>query len=263
MIAGAVLAVFSFIAVFVVGGALSGSRLSGNTTKIVVAAQDIPLRSVISADQITTISFAQADVPPGAFTAVGGLLHMTAELNITKGQAITDNMVARSPDQIAGPSPAYLPIPSGFVAMTIPTGEQQGVAGYIQAGDYITVQATASTSLFGANPGKSVTKTVFTNLHVIRVGPDSGGGVGTSSSGPVPTQAQGGLSSSLTVVMTECEAEYLNWLAQNTSLKYVLESYKDYAPQPTGPDASCPRITSAHGAGPGDVNSRFSFTSVS
>ena len=263
MIAGAVLAVFSFLAVFVVGGALSGSRLSGNTTKIVVAAQDIPLRSVIGADQLTTVTFAQADVPPGAFTAVGGLLHMTAELNIAKGQPITDNMVAKSPDQIAGPSPAYLPIPSGFVAMTIPTGEQQGVAGYIQAGDYITVQATANTNLFGANPGKSVTKTVFTNTHVIRVGPQTGGTVGTGTSGSSGSQAQGGLSSSLTVVMTECDAEYLNWLAQNTTLKYVLESYKDYAPAATGPDASCPRITAAHGAGPGDVNSRFGFTAVS
>lgn len=262
MIAGVVLAVFSFAAVFVVGGALGGGRLAGNTVRLVVAAQDIPVRSVIGAGQLTTLQVAQADEPPGAFTSTGGVVNTTAELNIVKGQPITANMLAKSPDQILGPSPAYLPIPSGFVAMTIPTSEQQGVAGYIQAGDYITLQSTANTSLFGAANPRSVTKTVFTNLHVIRVGPANpsvapvGGGTTASS------QPQGGVSSSLTVVMTECDAEYVNWLLQNTTLKYVLESYKNYAPAATGPDASCPAITAAHGAGPSAVNARFSFTSV-
>lgn len=260
MIAGVILAILSFIAVFVIGGALSGSRLAGNTVKLVVASQDISLRSVITPNQLTLVTYAQADAPPGAFYKVSDVVNTTAELNIAKGQPITDNMLAKSADQISGPAPAYLPIPSGFVAMTIPTSEQQGVAGYIQAGDYLGVQATVHTNVFGGGTDKTVTKTVFTNLHVIRVGPASAT-AGANGSGSA--QQEGGLASSLTVVMTECDAEYLNWFLQNASLKYVLESYKDYAPSPKGPTASCPSITSARGAGPGDVNSKFQFTSVS
>src|SRR5207245_2753046 len=77
-----------------------------------------------------------------------------------------------------GSAPAYLPLASGYVAMTIPTGEQQGVAGHITLGDYITVIASASLTVFSttgaaAGPAKVVSKTVFTNVHIIGLGPAS------------------------------------------------------------------------------------------
>src|SRR5260370_21718783 len=79
----------------------------------------------------------------------------------------------------AGSAPGYLPLASGYVAMTIPTGEQQGVAGHITLGDYITVIASASLTIFSttgvqaAGPAKVVSKTVFTNVHIIGLGPAS------------------------------------------------------------------------------------------
>ena len=61
---------------------------------------------------------------------------------IAKGQPILSNMLATSPDQITGRASGFLKIPQGFVAVTMPTSELQGVAGYIQADDYISILAT-------------------------------------------------------------------------------------------------------------------------
>ena len=66
---------------------------------------------------------------------------------------------------------AYLPIPSGYVAVTVPTGEQVGVGGYPQVGDRITMLATINTSVFSAGSAVPVVRTVFRNLVIIRVGP--------------------------------------------------------------------------------------------
>jgi len=143
---------------------------------------------------------------------------------------------------------AYLPIPKGWVAVTVPTGEQVGVGGYVQIGDRITMLATINTAVFGQSPGRNVVLTVFRDVDVLRVGPANGG------------TTTGVVTSSLTVLMTSCDSEYLFWLLNNASMKYVLESYTDYAGAPTQPDAKCPGVSSATGVGPKDIDSRWHFT---
>jgi hypothetical protein len=106
--------------------------------------------------------------------------------------------------------------------------------------------ATINTSLFGATP-VSVVRTVFRDVDVIRVGPAS-------------TQSTGQVTSSLTLLMTGCDAEYLFWLLNNAVLKYTLESFTDYAATPNQPDPSCPKLSSAGGVGPKEVDKRWHFT---
>ena len=71
---------------------------------------------------------------------------------------------------------------------------------------------------------------MFRDLIVIRVGPASA----TEQSGA------GQLTSSLTVLVTSCDAEYLFWLLNNAILKYELESSSDYGTTPTSPDSELP-----------------------
>ena len=170
----------------------------------------------------------------------------------------------------AGAAPAYLPLASGYVALTVPTSEQQGVAGHITLGDYITVIASANVTLFQASgqqqgPPKAVTKTVFWNIRVIGVGPaqiNVQPAAGTSTS---TTQAPttGGVTSSLTIEMTQCEAEYMVWFLNNTQLRYTLESVSDYLKlPPTAPDTGCPSIQSASGVSNKDIEQKFHFTTA-
>jgi Flp pilus assembly protein CpaB len=125
------------------------------------------------------------------------------------------------------------------------------VAGYIRAGDYISVVAVVPIS---AGQQSSNARTVMTNLYVVRVG------LLTQKSGsnqPAPADAGSALSS-LTLMVTECQAELLNWFLANAQVRYTLESYKDYQQQPpAGPDQTCPSVNSAQGITKSEIARRY------
>jgi Flp pilus assembly protein CpaB len=194
---------------------------------VVVANVDLKPRLPIDAASLAIKRIpVPSNYPPVFFTKVTDVQGMIPLVTILSGQAITSNVVVQA-SQALGSQSEYLPIPSGFVALTIPTSEQIGVAGYIQPGDYISVIVTVSAN------GKTASLTIFTNLHVIRVGTNGSSG----SSG----------ASSLTVVVTQCQAEIITFF-QQFSEKYSLESYQDYLqPGNQAKDPSCPSVDSAHG----------------
>ena len=248
IIIGAVLGVLAFGAAVFYTQSVAGT--SAGNMPVVVAVHDIGIRVPITAADLTVSQFHPADVPPGSFTKVADVKDTVAAVNIIKGQAVTSNLVLGSTDAVIGPQSAYLPIPTGFVALTIPTGEQQGVAGFIQVGDYLSLVAVVG--------GKTSTniRTVYTNIPVIRVG------TAPSESAPVQGSAntppkQGGLSTSLTIIVTQCQAEFVNWFLSNGNLKYTLESYHDYQPQDVKVDPACPSVTSAKGVTQADISSRW------
>jgi len=245
IVVGAVLAVLAFA---LAAGIASLPLIQGTTggTRIVVAGHDIKARTVITAAALTLASFNPA--PPQAFTALKDVEGKGARVDIPAGLPITANLVGQAGGLINESDVAFLPIPKGWVAVTVPTGEQVGVGGYVQVGDRITMLATINTAVFGQSPGRNVVLTVFRDVDVLRVGPANGG------------TTTGVVTSSLTVLMTSCDSEYLFWLLNNASMKYVLESYTDYAGAPTQPDAKCPGVSSATGVGPKDIDNRWHFT---
>ncbi len=278
IIAGAALAALAFILIIFLGNAGHGGVGGGGTTNIVVAARDIPFRSALSREDLKVQAW-NGDVPPGAYKSIDDVIGKgaaqaspgtgtgvnstgaVAEIKISQGQPITSNMLANSIDAVQV-QPAYLPIPKGFEAGTIPTSEQTGVAGFIQAGDYINIVASANVSVFSQQgqqqgPPRSVTKTVFTNVHVLKVGAATG--QVTTGGQPASTQT-GGVASSLTLVMTQCDWEFLRWLQANSTLTYTLGSYQDYKPQDTKPDPTCQDATAAHGVGPASADKRWNFS---
>ena len=196
---------------------------------MVVASTDLQPRIPIPATSLTIKAIPTTTYQQLFFAKIADVAGTVPLVTIVAGQPVTSNLVAKS-DQVAGPLSAYLPIPSGYVALTIPTSEEQGVAGNIQPGDYIAVIASVTSGI------KVATLTVFANVHVIRVGTPAAAGAGSSAA------------NSLTVVVTECQAEYITWFLNNASLKYALESYQDYLP--TGSqtkDPQCPNASSTKG----------------
>ncbi len=246
IVIGAVLAVIAFATA---AGLASLPLIQGNAsgTRVVVAAHDIKARTIILASDLTLASVNPA--PPQAFTNIKDVAGKGARVDIPGAAPVTANVVGPAGDLLSSSDVAYLPIPSGYVAVTVPTSEQVGVAGYVQAGDRITMLATVNTSVFGQAPAASVVRTVFRDLDVLRVGPAS------------DQSGQASVTSSLTLLMTSCDSEYLFWLLNNATLKYELESYTDYQALPEQPDPACPRLSSASGAGPKEVNERWHFTS--
>lgn len=243
---GVALALLAFLIMFAFGIVYVGRSQTGATVHVIVAARDIDAREPITADMISVGSFpANAVDANKSFTHAVDLAGYAAVVPIYKGEAITANLVTNS-DQISPSQSSYLPIPKGYVAMTLPTGEQQGVAGYIAQGDYIDVIATVNTSQFSPTNPRSVAKTILTNLYVLRVGPQTA----------VPREGQPqGVSSSITVLITQCDAEYLDWLLQNATLKYTLLSYHDYQTVP-----GCSNDTAPALIGPAQIDARWAFT---
>jgi len=209
-----------FLAIVAFGGALLVGRTSGGTTAIgggsknvpaVIAVKDIPASTQITADMVTIQNFSSDQAPPYAFRAKDVVVGKYAGIAIHANQAIIDYDLVATAGEVQPAKQAFLPIPSGQVAMQIPTGELVGAGGYIQPDDRIDVIVSYTPT--GAKLPK--TKTTFTNLHVLRVGP--AGGANTR-----------GISSSLTVIVTLSQAEQLKWALDNTNYKFVLKSIKDY-----------------------------------
>lgn len=247
---GVALALLAFLIMFAFGIVYVGKSQAGATVHVVVAARDIDAREPISLDMIATGTFQANTAPPKAFTRLTDVIGYAAVVPIYKGEAITQNVVTNS-DAISPSQSSYLPIPQGYVAMTVPTSEQQGVGGYIAQGDYIDVIATINTGQFTQTNPRSVARTVFTSLYVLRVGPQS----------VAPRQGQPqGLSSSITVLMSQCDAQYLDWLLQNATLKYTLLSYHDYQATQPPADPGCSPVTAPALIGPAQVDARWGFT---
>ena len=223
---GVLLALLVIVAFVLVAVNASQAGTSPQLT-VVVASKDLLPRIPIPADSLTTRSIpVPATYPKVYFTQIADVQGMVPLVTIGSGQAVVSNDVSK-PNQALGSQSEYLAIPHGYVALTIPTSEQQGVANYIQPGDYISVIATVSTG------AKVASKTVFTQMHVIKVGNQ---GADTTAG-----------ASSLTVVVTQCSAEIITWFLTYASLKYTLESYKDYQPGEQAPDPKCPSVGDAKG----------------
>ena len=215
------------IAAFVLVAINASTGSSGPSQNVVVASQDLPSRIPIPAASLEIKSLPTGSLPSTVFTSISDAQGMIPLVTIVKGEAVSSNLVAKPGQELASQS-ELLPIPSGYVALTIPTSEQQGVGGYVQKGDFISVIATVTTG------AKVATKTVFTNIHVIRVGQDvAGGNTATATS--------------LTVVVTQCQAEYITWFLTYASLKYTLESYQDSGPPNTAKDPNCQSVNDAKG----------------
>jgi Flp pilus assembly protein CpaB len=239
---GIAMALLAFVLVLALGSILArGATAASSQTTVIVAAQNIAAGGQVTASDLTTMRMPLSAVPPATVDSASKAVGKVAQVAIPKGAAITTNLVAPK---------GYMNIPSGWVAETIQGTELVAVAGYVQKNDSIDIIATLPQSAFNTSGSNSsqVTKTVFTDVRVFRVGTEG--------------SAAQGAPSSLTVLLTPCDAQYLSWMIKSQAqFNYSLVSGLNAAPAPSGPSASCPIGTSTPAVGPSQVNARFQFTS--
>ncbi|HKC20526.1 MAG TPA: SAF domain-containing protein, partial [Candidatus Dormibacteraeota bacterium] len=133
---GVALALLAFLIMFAFGIVYVGRSQTGASTKVIVAARNIDAREPITLDMISMGSVPFSQVSNNNFTKLTDVIGYAAVVPIYKGEAITQNIVSNS-DAITPAQASYLPIPAGYVAMQVPTGELQGVGGYPAQGDYL------------------------------------------------------------------------------------------------------------------------------
>lgn len=245
LLVGIGMAVVAFLLVLALGAMLSpsGGRARVPDVTVVVAAGAIPAGTVLTGADLTTAQVAKTALPADATAHTASLVGQMTQVAIPKAQPVTTNLVA---------APGYVSIPSGWVGETIPADELEAVAGYAKKGDAIDIIATITPSSSSAqtpnSPSSSSaqTRTVFTDVRVVEV--DARGATAQGA----PT--------SLTVLLTPCDAVYLSWLINDkASFNYTLVSGTDYGAPPTGPSSSCPIGTNPAPVGQSQVFSRYGF----
>jgi Flp pilus assembly protein CpaB len=247
VVAGAIVVIASFAATVLIGQYFSRPTATSTATQaVLVAARDIAPRTVIVPADLTIARYAVADVPPASFATTSAAIGLVAQTSLKKGQPVLSNQVGK--DAGSGTLSAYLPLAPGFVALTVPSDEQHGVGGYVQAGDFIDIVAVITPR----NGATANVRTIYSNIRVIRVGPAA-----VTAGAPAASQQTGGLTTSLTLAVTQCQAEYINWFVANAGLRYTLLAYQDYQATPAAADTSCPKAGSATGVVEADIRSHW------
>jgi Flp pilus assembly protein CpaB len=249
VVIGAVVVVASFIATVLIGqlaGRPTGGTTSSSTQAVLVAARDVSPRTVLAAADLTVARYAASDVPPAAIATTAAAIGLIAQAPLKKGQPVLSNQVAKEAG--SGALAAYLPLTTGLVALTVPTNELGGVAGYVQSGDYIDIVAVVTPK--GSQSAN--VRTIYSNVRVIRVGPAA-----AVAGGAAVSQQTGGLASSLTLAVTQCQSEFINWFVANAAVRFTLLAYPDYQASSAPADTSCPKAGSAAGVAEADIRSHW------
>lgn len=177
IVLGLVLAIISGIGVFVVLANAEPQPVVVPTTKLVVAFQQVPSRSEVSADQIGQVDWPQkVPTPIGAYEQPADVVGKLALQPIYPGEPIINQMLISKEDAQARHSNAALILEKGMVAVSFGVSPESNVADAIQAGDRIDLVVTygaevGSTSASTPGFATGVTQKTLENLLILQVGP--------------------------------------------------------------------------------------------
>jgi len=134
---------------------------------VVVATQDIPVRTVIEPGMVR-----ETTRPVGALPANCAISVREVIGGVTTAALATDQPVQRA--AVAAPTAslglAYV-VPEGMRAVTVAVDPIIGVAGFLKAGDRVDVLATFEVNKMGVDK-VGVTKTVLQYVELLAIGPE-------------------------------------------------------------------------------------------
>lgn len=148
---------------------LVGSRLSGahqTTTRVMAAASDIKLGSVLRDNDLTTVEIA-GTLPKGAILRKEDAIGRGVISNLYLGEPILDSRLA-APGSGGGLAAT---IPQGMRASAIKVNDVVGVAGFVTPGMRVDVLISGTPPGGNTNQGTLV-RTILQNIEVLSAGTD-------------------------------------------------------------------------------------------
>jgi pilus assembly protein CpaB len=155
----------AFLVYRIVGARIASSK-PVLTTKVVAAASDIKLGTVLTATDLTT-SDIQGTVPKGAILKPESVIGRGVISDIYQGEPILESRLA---PQGSGGGLAST-IPDGMRAMAVRVDQVVGVAGFVTPGLRVDVLASGVPPGAEGNQGTE-TKTILQNIQVLSAGTD-------------------------------------------------------------------------------------------
>ena len=159
-------AVCAFMVNRVVASRTAGAQRPA-TTRVVAAAADIKLGTVLAAKDLTTIEIA-GTVPKGAILTADKAIGRGVMSNLYEGEPILDNRLA----SMGSGGGLAATIRQGMRACAVKVDEVVGVAGFVTPGMRVDV-LISGTAPGGVNPTEGTkVKTLLQNIEVLSAGTD-------------------------------------------------------------------------------------------
>jgi len=165
LIACVIAGICSLLVYRIVGGRLQASK-PVLTTRVVAAASDLKLGTVITSADLTTVSIA-GGAPKDAILDAKDAIGRGVISDIYQGEPILDSRLA--PKGSGGGLAAT--IPEGMRACAVKVDEVVGVAGFVTPGMRVDVLVSGTPPGATGNQG-TVTKTILQNIEVLSAGTD-------------------------------------------------------------------------------------------
>jgi pilus assembly protein CpaB len=225
-----------------------------STTKVVAAATDIKLGTVLTSSDLTTTEIA-GTVPKGAILKPDDAIGRGVISDIYQGEPILDSRLAA----VGSGGGLAATIPDGMRACAVKVDDVVGVAGFVTPGMHVDVLVSGQPP--GANAGSAgtMTKTILQDIDVLSAGTD----IQKDAEGK-PQQVQ-----VVNLLVTPEQAETLS-LASQLKIQLVLRNPTDtkVAPVPTtamgellagGPSAPAPKRVAVARPAPKPANPTYSI----
>lgn len=211
LIALVVASLCTWLVVRLVGVRMTAARPTP-TTRIVAAAKDIPLGSVLTSANLTTMSVT-GSAPKGAILKPEDAIGRGAVSEIYQGEPVLDSRLAG-----LGSGGGLAPtIPEGMRACAVRVDEVVGVAGFVIPGMRVDVLVSGNPP--GDTSGKEgvVTQTVLQNIQVLSAGTD----IQKDAEGkPIQVQV-------VNLLVTPEQAETLSLISNSLKIQLVLRNPLD------------------------------------
>lgn len=174
-----------------------GGGGSGAGVSVVVASQDIPALTRISAGMVTVKDLPQDAILPGVFNKTESVVGQVTQVPLTAGEQIIANKVTATGaalQQLGGDVPLSFTIPEGKRAFSIGVSQIGAAGGLVRAGDFVDVILSGEMEVAGQEvntglaPGAACY--VLQDVEVLAVGQHlKQRGTGDDASGIASSQA--------------------------------------------------------------------------
>ena len=153
------------VAVFLAAKWLAGQ---GNivTTKVVVAAHEMPIGTMITKDKLAIADWPRTTVPVGSSSEPAAVEGRVTKIGIVRGEPIIEERLA----PVGSKAGLASIISSGKRALSVKVNEVVGVAGFVQPGDYVDVLV----SIKEDKTNRLVSKIVLGHMLVLAVAQEAG-----------------------------------------------------------------------------------------
>jgi pilus assembly protein CpaB len=206
-------AVCAYLVIRVVGNSIAGAHKS-DTTRVVAAAADLKLGTLIKASDLTTLAIA-GSLPKGAILKPEEVVGRGVVADIYQGEPILDNRLA----PIGSGGGLAATIPPGMRACAVKVDDVVGVSGFATPGMRVDVLISGNPpgeQNAEANSGPKV-KTLLQNIQVLSAGTD----IQKDAQGK-PQQVQ-----VVNLMVTPDQAEILSLATSQEKIQLVLRNPLD------------------------------------